>query len=172
MGCSRGLCALAEGAQRFSGEPGAPAAPASSETVDTGKSAALTPADSSPEEGEETGNAEATEKVAGEDKDVVEGEAQSPSSSTAVAAAAAAAAATGRGGRTGSVGGSPEGAVWRRHGKKAGRTGATPGKAAELIAAGCKAGEAGAHPTQKMNGAVLEGLAWSLAGRCSAEGVS
>lgn len=46
------------------------------------------------------------------------------------------------------------------------------GKAATLIAAGCKAGEAGAHPMQKTNGAVLEGLAWSIAGRGGTEGVS
>lgn len=143
-------------------------APASSEAVEGGKGAPLTPADSSPEEGEEAGNVEATEKAAGEgkDDDIVEGKAQLPSSSTAAAGAAAA----GRGGRTGSVEGSPGSAGWM-HGEKAGRKGATPGKAAELIAAGCKAGEAGAHPTQKLNGAVLEGLAWSLAGRGSAEGV-
>lgn len=105
------------------------------------------------------GKVEAETTVAGEDEAVVRMD------------AAAAAAAAG-GGRAGSIGEAPSGAD-RRLDVPAGRAETTAAaRAAVLIAAGCKAGEAGAHPTQKTNGAVLEGLAWSLAGRGGIEGVS
>lgn len=44
-------------------------------------------------------------------------------------------------------------------------------KAAMLIAAGGRAGEMGAHPVQKTSSAILEGIAWSLAGKCNSNGV-
>lgn len=44
-------------------------------------------------------------------------------------------------------------------------------KAAMLIANGGRAGETAAHPVQQTNSAILEGVAWSLAGRGNADGV-
>ncbi|CAM9469538.1 unnamed protein product, partial [Ectocarpus sp. 8 AP-2014] len=124
---SRGLCLLAEAAQRFSGE---------AREATTGRE------DNKP----------------------------SPD-----AAAAAAAVGTTPGERAGSVSQTAPEAGGRRRSstaqdEQATRTAAE--KAANLIAAGCKAGDSGAHPAQKMNSAMLEGLAWSLAGRGNAEGAS
>ncbi|CAN0212142.1 unnamed protein product, partial [Ectocarpus sp. 4 AP-2014] len=90
-------------------------------------------------------------------------------------AAAAAAVGTTPGERAGSVSQTaPEagGRRWRSTTQDEQATRTAAEKAADLITAGCKAGDLGAHPTQKMNGAMLEGLAWSLAGRGNAEGAS
>ncbi|CAM9618712.1 unnamed protein product, partial [Ectocarpus fasciculatus] len=126
---SRGLCLLAEAAQRFSGE-------AREETTDR--------EDNKP--------------------------------SPHAAAAAAAAVVTTPGERAGSVSETAPEAAGRRRSSTTQEEQAMQRTAAEkattLIAAGCKAGDLGAHPTQKMNGAMLEGLAWSLAGRGNAEGAS
>lgn len=150
---SRGLCSLAQEAQRLSAEPRAPSpAAASKEPIEEAAKGATSV--SSP------GNVEAAATVAaGDDNDAV-----------GVDAAAVAAAAAG--GRAGSIGKAPS-STERRRSVLDGRAEETAAaRAAMLIAAGCKAGEAGAHPTQKTNGAVLEGLAWSLAGRGAVEGVS
>lgn len=44
-------------------------------------------------------------------------------------------------------------------------------RAAVIISAGGKAGETGGHAAQKANSTVLEGVAWSIAGRGNVEGV-
>lgn len=150
---SRGLCSLAEAAQRFTAEPRASASAAAVPNAPAGaaEGTASTPADPAPPDAER-----AASTVGGEDED---------------AARADEASAAG-GGRAGSTGKAASGTE-RRRSMPDGRAGTTAAaRAAVLIAAGCKAGEAGAHPTQKTNGAVLEGLAWSLAGRGAVEGVS
>ncbi|CAM9639056.1 unnamed protein product, partial [Scytosiphon promiscuus] len=142
---SRGLCAIAEAAQAFTGEA-------------TGTNA--------------TG---ATTEALGSSRDSVEGDENGASfASISMNADGAGEAAASSRGRVGSFREVP--AVSTRESNKrdgdsnSARTAA--GKAATLIAAGCKAGEGGAHPIQKTNGAVLEGLAWSMAGRGGAEGAS
>ncbi|CAB1110615.1 unnamed protein product [Ectocarpus sp. CCAP 1310/34] len=118
--------------------------------------------------------AEAAQRFSGESREATTGREDNKPSSDAAAAAAAAVGTT-PGERAGSVSQTAPEAGGRRRSsmtqdEQATRTAAE--KAAGLIAAGCKAGDLGAHPTQKMNGAMLEGLAWSLAGQGSAEGAS
>ncbi|CAN0334688.1 unnamed protein product, partial [Ectocarpus sp. 12 AP-2014] len=121
--------------------------------------------------------AEAAQRFSGEAREATTGREDNKPSPDAAGAAAGAAAAVGTstGERAGGVSQTAPEAGGRGRSsttqdKQAMRTAAE--KAADLIAAGCKAGDLGAHPTQKMNGAMLEGLAWSLAGRGNAEGAS
>lgn len=59
----------------------------------------------------------------------------------------------------------------RRQRRRQAETESAAERAATIIAAGSKAGESGAHPIQRANNAVLEGIAWSLAGRSGTKGV-
>ncbi|CAM9168579.1 unnamed protein product, partial [Ectocarpus sp. 6 AP-2014] len=115
--------------------------------------------------------AEAAQRFSGEVRETTTGREDTKPSPDAAAAAAAAVVTT-PGERAGNV---SQTAPERRRSSTAQDEPATrtaAEKAANLIAAGCKAGDLGAHATQKMNGAMLEGLAWSLAGRGNAEGAS
>lgn len=119
--------------------------------------------------------AEAAQKFSGEGREATTGREDNEPSPDAAATAAAAAVVTTPGKRAGSVSETAPEATGRRRSsttqdERATRTAAE--KAAKLIATGCKAGDLGAHPTQKMNGAMLEALAWSLTGRGNAEGAS
>eukprot|EP00903_Cladosiphon_okamuranus_P008920 g8538.t1 len=149
---SRGLCSLAQEAKKLSAEPRAStSAAASKESIEEAPTVAISASS--------RGNIEAAAAAVagrGTDPDRV----------------GAAEAAEAGGGRAGSIGNAPS-STERRRSLPDGRAEETAAsRAARLIAAGCKAGEAGAHPTQKANGAVLEGLAWSLAGRGAVEGAS
>ncbi|CAN0319156.1 unnamed protein product, partial [Pylaiella littoralis] len=126
VGNSRGLCTLAEAAQRFCGEPASVAS--TSTSTANGEAGEV--------ETEETAAEAARGECAGSPREALNSSAPRRSSSS------------GQG------------------------VGTAAGKAAGLFASGCKAGEAGAHPMQKTNGAVLEGLAWSLVGRGSSEGAA
>ncbi|CAM9232355.1 unnamed protein product, partial [Hapterophycus canaliculatus] len=143
VGNARGLCAIAEAAQVFSGE--------------------ATGADASNPTAERTSSSNGS---VGFDHDGTSF-ASAANAAIAMSAQEPGEKAAPRQGRVESVGEFP-GASARRSSKQderasSARTAAE--RAAMLISAGCKSGEAGAHPMQKANGAVLEGLAWSLA-RC------
>lgn len=146
MGNARGLCTIAEAAQVFSDE---------ATQIDAAEATAAWRGSGSSDKGGSSSAGAANVATATSNGEA--GEAAGP-----------------REGRVESPG-EMNGAGQRRRSKQDGggssaRTAAE--RAAILIAAGCKAGEAGAHPMQKTNGAVLEGLAWSLAGRGGTEGAS
>ena len=139
---SRGLCAIAEGAQRFNGER-------KSLTEDEPDKVRLN-ADLPP----------ATASVAGDSGSSTDrASATSESEESGVQMVGVGGAGDGDVPRRASRG-------------RIRRADTTAEKAAMIIAAGGKAGGLGAHPVQKTYNAVLEGLLWSIAGRGGTDGVS
>lgn len=139
---SRGLCAIAEGAQRFNGER-------KSLTEDEPDKVRLN-ADLPP----------ATASVAGDSGSSTDrASATSESEESGVQMVGVGGAGDGDVPRRASRG-------------RIRRADTTAEKAAMIIAAGGKAGGLGAHPVQKTYNAVLEGLLWSIAGRGDTDGVS